>query len=271
MPVVAADLLIGSYPNLEAQSLSVTASSVTEPVAIAAGSYYLYDTLGTQRGLTERMMNALLSHSVLSDVVLYLTEQLYIRIVSSTAFTLTWPSDGILRDLLGFTGSLSPAAAVHTATRRSPLLWTAGKPTTWEARVGTDGILVRDIAVGQSGPSTMRATSFNRYRRNTLSYRYVANARMWTTAEAGGEFFTFFDQVLAERRRFKVWRNCPVDFAGVDVLESDGLGSNDRRPSSGAYVYSGNNEMPWGREYGFVDALHPISIPVVTTREYDAA
>jgi hypothetical protein len=180
---------------------------------------------------------------------------------------LTWPADNILRGLLGFAANLTPSALEHTATLISPLLWAPGKnknPT--EARRDTDGILVRDIAVGQSGPGTVRATSFNRYRRNTLIYRYIANSKVWTTSEAGGEFFTFFDQVLVERRRFKVWREWPENLAGTDSAHPSDTGTE--LPSSGAYIYTGPNEMPWGREFGQSESRHPISIPVVTAAEY---
>lgn len=262
---MASDWLIGSYPDLEEQSLTVTtAGPVAEACVIAAGDYYLEDA-NSDWDLLDALETALNSHSVVSGCLVYLRDDRRVEIESgATNFAVTWPADTILRGLLGFTGNLV-SAPVHTATNVSPLLWSPGKnnnPT--EARRGTDGILVEDIAVGQSGPGTVRATRHNSYRRNTLIYRYLLNSRVWTTSEAGGEFFKFYQDVLSMRRRFKVWLD-------VDEGESgDPATLSSKIPSTGAYIYSGGPEMPWGREFGFVEQAHPITIPVVTTREFDA-
>lgn len=266
--VATSDWLIGSYPDLESQSMTVTtAGPVAEACVLAAGDYYLYDDL-SDWDLINELQIALLTHSVLNDVGIIFQENRRIRIVSTIAFALTWPTDNILRNLLGFTGNLT-SALEHTAANVSPLLWSPGKnnnPT--EARKGTDGIKVMDVVVGQSGPGTMRATKKNEYRRNTLLYRHIANARVWTTAEAGGEFCSFFDNVLVMRRRFKVWPDVPEGTGTTSIGSPADTGGPI--PSSGAYVYNGPNEMPWGREHGYKEFTHPITLPVNTTREYDA-
>lgn len=266
------DLLIGSYPNLEAQTLSVrdTGTGTTEGCVLPANSWYLYDDLSAW-DLLEAMSGAIESHSILNSVSVLLGVDLRVHIVSSLAFTMTWPADNVLRNLLGFTGALSPSSLTHTASRISPLLWSPGKPTTWLARVGTDGIPVREVAVGQSGPGTVRATLGNEYRRNELIYRYLLNSKMWTPAEENGEYFVFFREVCQMRRRFKVWSNYPEDLTDHSTLLSPADAPNPGPiPSSGAYICSGGGEMPWGREFNFVDSLHPLTIPVVSTREYDA-
>lgn len=264
------DLLIGSYPNLEEQTVTVTtAGPVTEPCDLAANSWYLFDDVSAW-DLFTGFANTLMSHSVLNDVALVLGVDLRVRIISSIAFAMTWPTDNILRNLFGFTGSLV-SATTHTAANISPLLWSPGKPTTWLGRVGTDGIPVRDVAVGQSGPGTLRATFHNEYRRNELIYRYLLNSKVWTEDEDNGEFFVFFRDVLMMRRRFKVWRNYPEDLADSSTLQNPNDSVNPGPiPSSGAYIYTGGSEMPWAREFGYVDSLHPITLPVVSAREYDA-
>jgi hypothetical protein len=264
------DLLIGSYPNLEAQTLSVTASASTEPCELATNSWYLYDDFSAW-DLFAGLGNAINLHSALSDVALVLGVDLRIRLVSSVSFSMVLPTDNILRNLLGFTASLSPSALTHTAANISPLLWSPGKPMTQEARVGTDGIPIADTAVGMSGPGTLVAREFNEYRRDTLSARYLLNSKVWTAAEAGGEFISFWRNVLRLRRRFKVWRNYPEDLTDHSTLQNPNDSVNPGPlPSSGAYKYTGPNEMPWGREFNYVDSLHPLTLPVVQTREYDA-
>jgi hypothetical protein len=264
------DLLIGSYPNLEAQSMSVTtAGPVTEPCVLAANSWYLFDDVSAW-DLFNALGASLMTHSVLNDVALFLGVDLRIRINSSIAFALTWPTNNILRNLLGFTAGLA-SNTLHTATNISPLLWSPGKPATQEARVGTDGIPVADTAVGMSGPGTLIAREFNEYRRDTLTFRYLLNSKVWTTDEAGGEFISFWRNVIRLRRRFKVWRNYPEDLTDHTTLQNPNDSTNPGPlPSTGAYKYTGPNEMPWGREFNFVDSLHPLTLPVVQTREYDA-
>lgn len=265
MASVTTDLLVGSYPSLPSQTMSVTSSATTEAVVIAAGSRYLYDG-GSALDLLLALATAINSHSVVSGCTVVIQRDLRVRIGANQNFTLTWPADGVLRGLLGFTGNLSPVANTFTATNISPLLWSAGRPAICEARLGTDGIPVHDTAIGQAAPGIVRATSHNSYRRNTLSWRYVQNARVWTTSEAGGEFFTFFREVLRQVRRFKVHRNVTEDLASTTAIT---LGSP--LPSTGAYVYAPPSrpvEMPWGREFPTVESLHPITCPVVQSPEY---
>lgn len=262
------DLLIGSYPSLPSQTMSVTANAVTEAVVLPSSSYYLYDGVSSF-GLLYRLAANLVGHSELGGgVTCTIQQDLHVRIASSdaTTFTLTWPVDGVLRDLLGFSGNLTPAAASHVAPNVSPLLWSAGRPAIYGARLGTDGVPVHDTAIGQSAPGIVTATSHNSYRRNTLGWRYVRNSRVWTTSEAGGEFFAFFHEILRQVRRFKVYRNVVEDLSSTTDIT---LGSP--LPSSGAYVYAPPGrpvEMPWDREFPFVETLHPISIAVVTSPEY---
>lgn len=259
------DLLIGSFPSLPASTLSVNAGGV-EVLNFAADSYYLFNS-DDGFDLLAQLADALNSHSNLSGVTVFIQENLRVRIQGgATAFTVQWPANGILRDLLGFTGNLASATS-HTAPNISPLLWSAGRPATYLARLGTDGIPVYDTAIGQSAPGIVRATSHNSYRKNTLSFRYVQNSRVWTTVEAGGEFFAFFHEVLRQVRRFKVWRNVVEDLSSTDELTFP----STPLPSTGAYVYAPPSrpvEMPWGREFAAKESLHPIVLPVVQSPEY---
>lgn len=263
------DLLVGSYPALPQQSITVTtAGPVAEAVVVPSNNYYLYDD-SSPFDLLSALAAAIESHSVLSGVSAYFVDDLRIQIVAGANFSLSWPTDGLLRSLLGFTGNLS-GSNVYTAPNVSPLVWSGGRRATYEARLGTDGIPVHDTAIGQAGTGVVRATSFNSYRRQEITWRYVANARVWTPSEAGGEFFAFWRDVLRTCRRFKVWRGL---VEGVGAVSWDVSGDGDGvLPSSGAYVYAPPSkpiEMPWAREFALVESLHPISIPCVTAPEFE--
>lgn len=268
MPTLTSDICIGSSPNLPAQTMSVTANAVTEDVVLPARSYYLDDGVSAF-GLVYRLGANLTGHSeLLGGVTCVVQRDLRVRIESdaAVAFTLTWPTDGVLRDLLGFTGNLTPAATSHTATSISPLIWSAGRTASYRARLGTDGVPVHDTMVGQSAPGTVRATSYNSYRTNTVTWRYVSNARVWTTDEEGGEFYAFWDQCLRRLAHFKIYRGTVEDSASTTAIT---LGTV--LPSSGAYVLAPQErvgEMPWDREFKLVESSHPIELPVVTTPEY---
>lgn len=263
------DWLIGSFNSLPQQSLTVTTTGpVAEARVIAAGDYYLYDD-GSALDLMLALQNALEGHSVLSGVSVLLLQNRRVRITGVQAFAVTWPSDGLLRDLLGFTGNLVSATS-HTATNVSPLFWSAGKTATTEARFGTDGIPVHDTAWGQSGPGTIYGTSHNEYRRNTLIWRFIQNARVWTTAELGGEYFAFWRDVLRLGRRFKVWRGIVESDASSGSVDVSGE-TTGVLPSTGAYRFLPPERpvsLQYAREFGYRESVHPITIPCVTATEY---
>lgn len=271
MPTLTSDLCIGSYQNLAAQSISTTANAVTEAFVLPTRSYYL-ENPGDQ---TFDLLYRLGSNSVgLAELPAGLTwtlqRDLRIRVTSvdAVAFTLTWPVDGVLRDLLGFTGNLSPAAVTHTATLISPLIWSAGRTATYLARLGTDGIPVHDTAIGQSATGVVVATSHNTYRRNQAMWRYVTNARVWTTSEAGGELYAFWDRVLRRVARFKIYRGTVEDSASTTAITLGTPLPSDASDTAYVYVPPSPVEFPYAREFGYIESTHPVTLDVVTTPEY---
>lgn len=266
MTTYTTDIFLGSYPNLAQQTISVTSGATTENVTLAAGSYYLHDTDTSARSLIETLAAAIETHSVVSGAGVDILENRRIRISATQTFTLTWPVDGVLRDLLGFTGNLTPAASSHTASGISPLLWAPGRTGTVEGRLGTDGVPVNDTIVGQAATGIVYAGTHNSYRRNSFGYRYVQNSRVWTTAEAGGEFIAFWRNVLSRFARFRVHTSVVEDTVGTDPMSFGAY-----HPETGAYTYAPPGQpgaMPWAREFGFHEYTHPITIPAVTSPEY---
>lgn len=274
MPAVTTDLCIGSYPTLPAQTMSVTANAVTADVVLASRSYYLYDTTayGADWSLIDRLESAIATHAELvgQNVTVVLQRDLRVRIDADINFTLTWPVDGVLRDLLGFTGNLSPAADSHTAPDISPLIWSAGRTASYRARLDTSGTPVHDTAVGQAATGVVTATRHNTLRSNAAIWRYVANSRIWTTDEENGEFFVFWQEVLSRARRFKIWRNTTEDSASTTAIT---LGTAlPLSATATAYVHIPPQpvEFPYGREFGFHEYLHPVTIECMTSPEYTA-
>jgi hypothetical protein len=272
VPTLTTDLCIGSYPSLPEQSISTTANAVTEAFILPARSYYLTEASPSSFDLLYRLgTNSVGLAELPLGLSFTLQRDLRVRVTSldAVAFTLTWPTDGVLRDLLGFTGNLSPAAVTHTATNISPLIWSAGRTASYSARLDTDGTPVHDTAIGQAATGVISSTSHNTYRENSIIWRYVTNARVWTTAEAGGELYAFWDRVLRRSARFKVYRQTVEDSASTTAIT---LGSTvlPSAASSTAYVHvpSLPVRFPYSREFGFVESLHPITLDVVTTPEY---
>lgn len=262
MVAVVTDLCIGSYPNLPAQSLTITVGATAEVIVLPAGNYYFHD--GT-RSLMAALATAINAHSLIAGATVVLQRNLRAFISGNgTAFALQWPADGQLRDLVGSTGNLA-SAATHTMPNQSPLVWSAGKRATYSARLGSDGIPVHDTATGQAATGIVSSVSHNTYRRNLVAWRYVANARVWTTSEAAGEFFVFWENVLRRARRFKVYRSTTEDPASTTAITYGTV-----LPATLPYVHTPPSPavFPFDREFAFVESLHPIAIEVTTAPEY---
>jgi len=262
MAAVTSDILIGSWLNLPAQSLTVTVGATAEVVVLAAGSYYLTDATSS-RSLLEAFEDALDAHTMLSGANSIILRNRRAFVEASSSFSLTWPADNLLRDLLGFTGNLS-GDSEYIAGAISPLLWSPGRTGVYRSRLDTDGIPLHDTAVGMSAAGVVTATRHNTVREQTLTYRYVRNARTWTTAEVGGEFFAFWDYVLSRAAPFKLYRGVTED---EDATTTMTLGT--QTPSTGAYVHTPSQpvRLPFDREFANVEMLHPISIDCVTTTD----
>lgn len=261
------DWFIGSVLSLPAQTMSVTQGATTEDCIVAAGDYYLCNPGNTSISLVHAVVDAINTHSLLSDVTFEFMRNRKIRIYSpsETSFSISWTTTA-LRDKLGATGNFT-AASTHTMHGISPLHWSPGKTGLWGPRLGTDGLLVKDTAIGQSGPGRVLATTHNTYRKGEVQYRYVANARVWPKEETSGSFYSFWNEVLSTFSPFKVWREQIEDDSSTTAVT---LQSTDALPSGGGYVLergSGSNVLPFGREFGHVENLHPIEIRYVQAVE----
>jgi hypothetical protein len=264
MVAVVTDLLIGSQPRLTAQSITVTVGATAEVVVLPAGDYYLHDA-ASARNLMAALATAINAHSLIAGATVVLQRDLRIFISGNgTAFSLQWPADGQLRDLVGATGNLA-SAATHTMPNQSSLVWSGGKRARYSARLGTDGLPVKDAATGQAANGVLSVVSHNTYRTNQISWRYVANARVWTTAEGPGELVRFWDVVLSLGRRFKIYRGTTEDPASTTAITYGTV-----LPATLPYRHPPPTPcvFPYGREFEFIEYLHPIAFDVTTSPEY---
>lgn len=252
--------LIGSYPDFPSTSITVSGESVS----IAAGDYYLQDgTAG--RSFASAFATACNAHSTLSDINCSLTKSGKLRLWSAggTTFTVTWGSGNgeIARDFAGFTGNLSGASSYVAS--KSAWWWSPLRPESSDvAPLGVSGEKVRDSATGMANDATLTVTeSGTSYRQNEFWWRFVAIARVWTSAESGGEFFSFFDQVLAKGRQWKLYRN-------VDEDSGDESTAATLSTVLGPYKSKQTKRWAFENEIPNVQKLSPIRIPAVVVSEF---
>lgn len=247
-------LLIGSRDNWTDQTM--TAPAVT--VSAAEGALYLDHPTAALSIFAQMEADA--------DVTsVELLQNGKILITLASAGPLTWGSATTLRDILGFSGDKSSAAA-HTSDNPSPLVWIPMRQEIPETILGVAGVTSHLVDVAQSRDGLQTVVRFGGNKRNTFTWRQVPQSRWHTTSGANGEYTTFYDEVLIRGRRFQVYRDVSIDDS-----------------SSSAASYSsplGPFQMQFGRRVGPVetqrasgfelsDVNFDVVLPVIEVPEYD--
>lgn len=268
-------VLIGSEPNLAAQTMTVTANAVPAALATTAGPYYLYHD-DAVLSLLDHLALVLTSHPQSPTIALYITTGGLVRLDVSgvpSPFNITWGTATDLRDLLGFTGNLS-GALTYTATNPSPLLWIPRRTEIADARLGTLGDPVYDTAVGMTaGTGAPIATQHNVRLENAFQWRHVVNhpdvAELVrsTTGSQNGKWYTFHEQVVRRFARFFVYRGIEFTSGGTTAMTIStalpyALGPYCWRTNPGTIRYDAPREEAMRESY-----IH-ISLPVVLVDEY---
>lgn len=259
-------VLVGSAP-IPTTTLTVVANASSEDLVFAGGNYYLDHHTGSLSLLTA-LVTLLNTHTQLVGTAAICTGSLRTLISNAAAFSVTWGSDTTLRDLLGYTASLSSGTS-HLASLVSPLLWAAGKPESSSARQGSDGILVKDTFAARSAPGVVVATQNNEWKENLFAWRYVAVDLVETVPHSNGTWAVFWDRVLSRYRRFWVSRGRAWDT--TNTTTSIALTSS-YIPSSGAYIKQndGQERRLHQREISTLELYCPIDLAVETALEYGA-
>ena len=128
-----------------------------------------------------------------------------VRLSGGANFSVTWPADGVLRGLLGYTGDLASASS-YTAPEVSPLLWSPGKPESpMLSPLGVAGqrVYLAQIGVAEDGSTFSTVQGYRTFQR--YEWRNVHMSRVQSSAEAGGEFARWWGEV-GVKARWKLYR-----------------------------------------------------------------
>jgi hypothetical protein len=248
--------LIGSTRNLDA-TLTIGVS----PQQIEGDFYLWHPTSGLS---LLAAVEAAMTAAGVPDASAVLTKDRRVKLSASATFSMTIPST--LRNLLGFTTNLA-AASTYTGQAVPSLLWSSGKPLTPElSPIGTLGI-ERPLSYTSQSPydgTTFTVTHGSRIDQK-WSVQYVTVDRVFTPAQAGGEYVQFFNTCLAKGYSFHVYPEVEeVAGSSDEVTLSDGLGPYALTPSARAPGWSYDRSR--GKTY--TDEVADIDIPCRVVPEY---
>ena len=258
---MAVDWLIGSYPSFPAQSIAVIDDvAASEAQSVATGDYYMIHPTASL-SLADQVKAAVNAHSNIADCDIEIMASGKIRIwrTGASNFGITWTNTTV-RDVLGFTANLTGSDSYVAS--KSAYWWSANrKASPTMSPLGVVGKVVSDSVMGSAGDATTRVTENNTYRRNGYFWRYVPVARIWTTAEGGGEWFAFHDAVVRKGRQFYLW---------PDISEDSTDDATTITLASGLGPYKSENPKEWDytRELANVDRLSRVDIQVIQVAEF---
>lgn len=247
--------LIGSVLDLEVQDLTISGSAEQ----VAAGSYYLYDA-STALSLLAQVEAAMTAAGLASaSAVLLRTRK--VRLSAGAAFSIVW-NDTRLRDLLGFSQGNVAGQASYVANSISPLLWSPGtKPAAVAAPLDVSGHkqhLVNTAVAPYTG--RMEATSHGAREFNRYTWLNISKARLRTSSVLGGEWQTFFDEVVVKAAPHKNYREVQEENSGTTVA------TFDYAPHGPYQVSPERRALGWefARSKGFevLDRRYDLTIPV---------
>lgn len=250
---MTASWLIGSIEDSAAMTVTIAGSART----IAAGDYYLH---GPTSGLS--LLTAFetqMTGAGVGSAAAYLTKAGKVRLTGSGTFTITW-TNTTLRDLLGFTGNLSGASS-YVAPNYSKLWWSAGYDGNPDTPYGVEAMVMPDTAITTSrdGSATLFTTN-NSQQHNAWSWDVVPISKVWTTAEAGGEYKAWWDTVGRAGKRFYLWPDVDEDSGSTTQVTLAG--------PLGPYKLRRIDPTWYNRQIPNVDQLSEIAIDVIVVSEY---
>lgn len=211
-----------------------------------AGDLYLYHPTSSL-SLLGAMVDAMTAAGV-AGAAAVLTRDRRVKLSAAGAFSVTW-DDTTLRDILGFSGNLA-AASSYTAPNVSPLLWSPAKPLRPELSPrGTAGIR-SPLAYFTTSPAD--GSTFVVQHGSRVDQRYtcgmVAIDRVFTSAEAGGEWVRFFDDCAAKGYSFYVYQDVTEESGSTTTATlTGGLGPYAYTPQgrAPAWSYSRSRGFDW--------------------------
>lgn len=252
---------IGSVASLSAQDLVIAGDAQT----IGAGNYYLYDAVDAL-SLLAAVDDAMNAAGVAGSSVVLLGSG-KVRLAGAVIFTVTW-TDTTLRDLLGFAGNLAGASS-YTATLKSPLFWSPGKPELPQLTpLGVRGAKLYNVVQSVAPYSGLSESASHGFReRASYTWSHVEAARVRTPSELGGEFGTWYERVAVPSARWKLYRLVPESSSSTSAFTHEGaLGPyvTTIGGKGGSWVYDRSRGADW------TDLVCDLNLSAHVCPEYDS-
>lgn len=210
--MVSTAIMVGST-NLAAQTFDIDGNGA----AIAAGYWYLRHPTTAALSLIDEFADQMTAAGV-AAASCTVRQNRRVRLISSGAFTVTWGTATILRDLLGFTqGDLSGQSS-YTADDVSPLLWSPGATAT-PATIGSKAGYMQPhrIARKSDDGSRYEVDWYGSEIRQRLSWALIPIDRIEVDDDTndGGTLEAFVEQVIL--RGYKFWHHEDVTEGTTDT------------------------------------------------------
>lgn len=256
MSNIVTSLLVGSVESLAAQTVTLDGS----PETLATGNYYLREST-TSRSLLDAF-KALMVSAGIAGADCFLGKNKKAQLRGSGTFTVSWTST-TLRNLLGFTQGNLSGAATYEADSISKLIWSPAYRARPATILGVEGYSMPDteITSNQEGTTSVATTHYTATLQN-LDWDSVHISKVWTTAEAGGEFEAFRDEVLQPVARF---------YHLDSIIENDSLATEIDWASAtklGPYKTRKPIRDWYSRKIPQVDLYSSIDLPLIKVAEY---
>ena len=226
------------------------------PYSVAAGAYYLYDSVLSRSLLVQAGGGA-------AGLGMTVTEAGRVKIISILGpFSITWGTGTglLLRDLLGFDADV-PLTTEAIGAVQSPLLWSPTFKAQTYSPPNIDSYPVPDTQVVASltARTVQHVTNFTQQRQE-FSWDAVPIERVWPVSPGLGttSYRYFWTDVLQAGERFKVY----------EVTEDPLSTTNQTWPSPlGPYKLRSVNPRWYERGIPNADIVSPISFEAVKVDE----
>lgn len=233
---------------------------------MTGGTFYLYHPGAPALSL----LDAVVAHMTLCSVAgagAGIQRDRKVRLYADNDFTLDWPADNVLRDLLGFTENLSGSDR-YTADLISPLFWSPGRQEmSMKSPPGSLGHYLPNThfarpPYGGRGKAIQKGSGVIT---NEFRFPNVLAARYQTKDEKGGEWAVFHREVMAKAASWHIWRNVDESDASTALaVFGDHIGpyqiEPDRRGADWTFARSPGFE--------YLDRQYPVPYTCRVVLEY---
>lgn len=202
-------------PNCQLALTQTGGGTASVPnLSFAEGNYYLIDLLAQ----VQTQLNAQGGGSAYTVTVDDNTDSSTGKVTitkSAGTFTITWSLSSGLRDALGFTGTLTPAAVTFTGGSASPHIWlpTCGRVTAalgdgdsgWPTKTGT-------VAISPDGTTRTWVSASTRYE-DVIAFDCLRGYRVLQSHEAvvNESLQTFWTYSIGLGKPFRYYKDRSVD------------------------------------------------------------